>query len=1062
MSAHFSRVVATLAVFLACTPVVSDSAASTGRNGRASAPQRPAAARDDAARDEAMSVRLAAAIDSGAVALASALADSAVTLRQKSGPALAVASYIDSLGIRFFALGTREGWSAAEQLFLRSLAIKERSLGPDDLKVALTLGALGSLSERLGKWEEAATRIERVLAIRRRQLGPADPAVASSMRQLGMLRFQLGQYLVADSLASASLAIFESLPGDFAERIADGLNNLGEIRRVQDDYAVAEEYFRRGIAIARAKVREDAPLRAALINNLAGLYRDLSRFADAEPLLEESRDLREKSKDSSAEALATAELNLAEVYRLQGRNDEAAPLYARALAIARPALGNDNPSLTLFVNQAAVSFEESGRLTEAEPLMREALSLSERALAPDHPLVAQSLNDLARLLTRRGAFVEAESAYRRAAQIRAERLGVRHPDVAASRVDLARCLSVAPGRGDAAALVELEPAIAVLTATHTYPESRLDAYALRSAIRSRAGLKAGALADLGLALDALDSLRAQRGGGDATRAAFVARHLDLYHRMVELRLDAGDVDRALETHERGRARVLRDQLAGSGADLRAGIPQAERAPLEREEDHARAALARAQRALDAAWARGDLGEGERRARIAALESARDSAAWRFQRAGESIKDRSPLWRRMLTANGQPATRAEVQRTLERGELLLVYHVGDSDSWVFALSRTGKAAAWPLTVDAEAARELGIPAGPLGSTALERATAGDSVRSHHGDAGVTLLLSGSGRTAAVAEIADASAPGVLERRMHALWRVLVPVALRDRLLGASTATIVPDAGLHLVPFDALVITPRSAQRATSYWLDLGPAVRYAASATSLLDLGARHAAHPLAAAAVLSVSDPAFATSGENRWKPLPGTRRETDAIRAAFAPRPVAALEGDAATEPAVRESLKGRGIVHFATHGFVSERRSNLLAGLALAPSPGGGRGTEDDGLLQLFEIYGLDLDCDLVILSACETARGTRVAGEGVFALSRGFHAAGVARVIASLWPVNDASTAELMGAMFRHATSEAVSHGPPDWTRLLRDAKRSVRSHAETAEPFYWAPFVLSGAR
>ena len=196
MCAHFSRVVAMLAVFLAC-PVVPASAAGTGRSGRASVsarePKRPAVTRDAAGRAEAIGVRLAAAIDSGAVALASALADSAVTLREDSGPPLAVASFIDSLGIRFFALGTREGWSAAEQLFLRSLAIKERSLGPDDLKVALTLGALGSLSERLGKWEEAATRIERVLAIRRRQLGPADPAVASSMRQLGMLRFQLGQ-----------------------------------------------------------------------------------------------------------------------------------------------------------------------------------------------------------------------------------------------------------------------------------------------------------------------------------------------------------------------------------------------------------------------------------------------------------------------------------------------------------------------------------------------------------------------------------------------------------------------------------------------------------------------------------------------------------------------------------------------------------------------------------------------------------------------------------------------------------------------------------------------------
>ena len=88
--------------------------------------------------------------------------------------------------------------------------------------------------------------------------------------------------------------------------------------------------------------------------------------------------------------------------------------------------------------------------------------------------------------------------------------------------------------------------------------------------------------------------------------------------------------------------------------------------------------------------------------------------------------------------------------------------------------------------------------------------------------------------------------------------------------------------------------------------------------------------------------------------------------------------------------------------------------------------------------------------------------MAGEGVFALSRGFHAAGAARVIASLWPVNDASTAALMGAMFSDGALTSSGRPATDWTRVLRDAKRVVRAHAETAAPFFWAPFVLSGLR
>jgi len=1047
-----------LAFVLLCGALLAAHPAHAAPRSARSMAVRPATPRD-VARAESLATRLGSALDAGLIAPALACADSLVMLREsRHVPTLAVAAFADSLAMRFFGVGTPDAWAAAEQLFMRSLALKEQALGPADLEIALTLGALATLSDYQGHWDQAVVRAERALAIRRAQVGPGDPLVASSMRQLGMLEFSLGQYAQADSLIAGSLAIYQALPGDWCEQIADALNNLGEIRRVEDDYAGAEQNFRRGIALACGRLAQDAPLRAALINNLAGLYRDLARYADAEPLLEESLRLSEKSSYAGAEGLATAHLNLAEIYRLQGRNDEAAPLYAKALAMARPALGDDNPDLTPFVNQAGVSFEELGRYAEAEPLFREALAKAQRALGPDHPLVAQSLNDLGRLLERMGAYAAAESSDRRARDIRIARLGERHPEVATSRVQLARCLSLASGRGDEPALRELEPAIAVLDSTRAQPEARLDAYALRSAIRQRAGRSDTAIADLTVALGALDSLRAQRGGGDATRAAFIARHLDLYHRMMVLRLAAGDEDGALEAHERSRARVMRDQLALAGVDLRAGLSPSERAPLEHEEALARAAVAHATRAIDTERMRADLTEVARLEHVAALEAARDSAAWRLERTTEAIKDRSPLWRIVLTTNGRPATRTAIQSSLARDEVLLEYHVGEEGSWVFAIEPgRRRVQAEALTVDADAARELNIPPGPLGAGALERAISGDSTR-----AGIADLLSGARTAGAVAEIDDATTPGTLERRLHALWRTLVPVVLRARVQRSVSAIVVPDGALHLVPFDALVIAPRGAGHATRYWLDQGPAVRYAASATSLLGFAARDAARPHPAVSALSVSDPAFGPGTDRTWPPLAGTRSETDAIRAGFAPRPVHVLSGAEATEPAVRAALPGHSIVHLATHGFVTERRNNVLAGLVLAPSPAGGDDAGSDGLLQLFEIYVLPLDCDLAILSACETARGTRVAGEGVFALSRGFHAAGAARVIASLWPVNDASTAALMGAMFSDGALTSSGRPATDWTRVLRDAKRVVRAHAETAAPFFWAPFVLSGLR
>jgi CHAT domain-containing protein len=276
-------------------------------------------------------------------------------------------------------------------------------------------------------------------------------------------------------------------------------------------------------------------------------------------------------------------------------------------------------------------------------------------------------------------------------------------------------------------------------------------------------------------------------------------------------------------------------------------------------------------------------------------------------------------------------------------------------------------------------------------------------------------------------------------------------------------VIPDGALHLLPFEALVFQPRNARLGARFWLDDGPAVRYASSASSWLALEARHARTGAAAiTSALSVCDPQFSRLAASTWPALPATRLESRALVSALAPAPVTVLEGDSATERAVRRELPRASLLHFATHGFVTSRRSDVLAGLVLTSPADSIVAADDDGLLQLYEIYPLPLHAELAVLSACETARGTRVSGEGVFALSRGFVTAGVARAIASLWNVNDASTAVLVSTLFRDVPSAVRDGESPDWTRLLRDAKRALRSRPESAAPHYWAPFVMSGVR
>ena len=169
-------------------------------------------------------------------------------------------------------------------------------------------------------------------------------------------------------------------------------------------------------------------------------------------------------------------------------------------------------------------------------------------------------------------------------------------------------------------------------------------------------------------------------------------------------------------------------------------------------------------------------------------------------------------------------------------------------------------------------------------------------------------------------------------------------------------------------------------------------------------------------------------------------------------------LRGVNASERNLRRGLPGKRYLHLATHGLVDQGHTALFAALALTPPLEASPDSENDGLLQLYEIYDLKLDAELAILSACKTNVGPRIRGEGVFALSRGFLAAGVRRVVASQWQVDDAATAELMGAFFERVVKAEQAGEQIDFANALRDAKRRVRDHKDG--PFFWAPFVITG--
>jgi CHAT domain-containing protein len=185
---------------------------------------------------------------------------------------------------------------------------------------------------------------------------------------------------------------------------------------------------------------------------------------------------------------------------------------------------------------------------------------------------------------------------------------------------------------------------------------------------------------------------------------------------------------------------------------------------------------------------------------------------------------------------------------------------------------------------------------------------------------------------------------------------------------------------------------------------------------------------------------------------LPGTETEVNDIAKLFNDRKLKSetlIKTNADEDQIKSSSIKDYKYLHFATHGIVDEKNPELSRIFLSA-------GENEDGNLYSGEIYNLELNADLVALSACETGLGKISKGEGVIGLSRALVYAGARSIIVSFWSVADASTSQLMTDFYK----ELLSKNNNDFAAALQTSKLNMLNNKTYAAPYYWAPFVILG--
>jgi CHAT domain-containing protein/tetratricopeptide (TPR) repeat protein len=270
-------------------------------------------------------------------------------------------------------------------------------------------------------------------------------------------------------------------------------------------------------------------------------------------------------------------------------------------------------------------------------------------------------------------------------------------------------------------------------------------------------------------------------------------------------------------------------------------------------------------------------------------------------------------------------------------------------------------------------------------------------------------------------------------------LLAPAALPD---GIRRLVVAPDASLWELPFQAL-------RGADDRYLVERAAVAYAPSLTALASTRPADTEVPRA---LLALGNPVLPATAA--LPPLTEAARQVEAIARRFPPGQREIRIGAAATEAAVRAEAGRSRILHIAAHGTL-DAASPMYSALLLTPDPAAG----DDGRLEARELVDLDLPAALVVLSACESARGRVSAGEGVIGLSWAALVAGARRVVVSQWKVDAASTTDLMTGFYRYLGMPPAG-AAADEAEALRSASLDLLRTPRYRHPFYWAAFTVVG--
>ena len=1009
--------------------------------------------------------------------------EKAAALGKEVGDIVGEGRFTANMGILYSYLGeykkSRENYTKSAAIILQS---KDKEMS------AVVLGKIADLSVTMGEYNDALNNYNKALTIAGEMDTPELTVkyllgIARTYAYMGDMDKSLEYYKKAGEAAEKSgikalqgnvlmgmggayirngsilkgiefyekaLALYKETGNTNGE--GNAYSSLARAYVTLCDYNKAEENYKKSLLVA--KNRKNWKQVAENVGNLGIVYSDTGDYNKAVEYYEQAGKISEKIGDRGS--VGAALLNIGLVYSRMGEFLKAMSYYEKALAVAEK-LGNKEIEATSYGNLGLIYFNFAD-YKNAYKYYAKALNINKEICNKEGQLT--NLLNIGALLMKMKKYDNSTKILDEALEL-AKTTG--NARVAVMILGNKGAVNLETGKYDAA-LKDLKETLkssqnlkdskmefnSILNLGFTYhmsavknnnpklfPEAlsyykKAEELAEKSqdslellAVYARMGIffdayrhdgrekekkrREFAITYLKKSIDLIEKMRGEIKIDDL-QLSFLNRYIVLYNLLIQILLEQGKPEEAFAYAERSKARRFLDSL-GNKKIVPRNADTRELAEKERSLTEAIQQMTKQLSKLS--------GEEALNVRISIKKLRRER-----NETVERIKRISPEYAALISVS--PSSIKEIQKSLKPDEALVEYYCGTDNITVWVLTNEKMAFSnLPVTND-KIKQEIGAVRGEI------------------------IPQEGKNR--------DEETLNKTREGLTSLYtQILKP--LEPTLKDKKQIIIIPHSSLHQLPFAAL-IDGDGKFLVEKYSLLIEP------SASSFVNFRKRNENRPAKMAGFAlgklgtvvddgsgksrGVDEDVIVIRGEflpeefrNGFSPLPGTKQEIMKIHDTMKGHKTNSdiFIGKQFTKDAVDKSIKGAGIIHFATHGFLSSKSGGTKSGLLAS-----------DGLLFVIDIYNWDLNSDLVVLSACQTGMGDVTGGDEMVSVSRAFMQAGADNIMASLWSVQDEATRDLMVEFY-----ENLLQGQSK-AEALRNAQ--LKLIKKNPDPYLWAPFVLSG--